>query len=187
VTRRLSISTLQVASLNSESLDRQKDDLRLGLKTVIIQREHVQSQFGGEETVFMSFSTDIAHLVAGQLSRFVTLNRHQLAGQVVNLDFWLAEVRHALAVIDGYGVRFVKMHGAQERYVTGHGTTESVPDVDGYTKRQASPPRRIADRELQKARRELTEATTKFLERCRREDLISESEASNAIGSLSLK
>ena len=37
----------------------------------------------------MSFSTDVAKLVADQLSRFVTLNPHQLAGQVANLDFWL--------------------------------------------------------------------------------------------------
>jgi hypothetical protein len=135
----------------------------------------------------MSFSTDMAHLVADQLSRFVTLNRHQLAGQVANLDFWLAEVRHALAVIDGYGVRFVRMHGAQEQYVTGYGTTESVPDVDGYTERRASPPRRIADRELQKARRALTEATIKFLERCRREGFVSESELTNALGSLGIE
>src|SRR5262245_28135841 len=72
----------------------------------------------------VSFSTDMAKLVADQLSRFVTLNRHQLAGQVANLDFWLAQVRHALAVIEGYGSRFVRMHAAQEQYVTQHGTTE---------------------------------------------------------------
>ena len=37
----------------------------------------------------MSFSTDVAKLVADQLSRFVTLNPHPLAGQVANLDFRL--------------------------------------------------------------------------------------------------
>ncbi len=135
----------------------------------------------------MSFSTDMAHLVAEQLSRFVTLNRHQLAGQVANLDFWLAEVRHALAVIDGYGVRFVRMQGAQEQYVTAHGTTESVPGVDDFTERRASPPRRIPDRELRKARSALTEATKHFLERCRREGFVSESELSDAIGSLGIE
>ena len=51
----------------------------------------------------MSFSTDMAKLVADQLSRFVTLRPHQLAGQAANLDFWLAQVRHALGGIDGYG------------------------------------------------------------------------------------
>ena len=48
----------------------------------------------------MSYSTDIAELVAKQISRLTTLNRHQLVGQVANLDFWLGEVQHALAVID---------------------------------------------------------------------------------------
>ncbi len=57
----------------------------------------------------MSFSTDLAELVTRQLSRLVTLNQHQLAGQVANLGFWLAQVQHALAVIDGYGVRFLRM------------------------------------------------------------------------------
>ena len=51
----------------------------------------------------MSFSTDIAELVANQLSRFVTLNRHQLAGQAANLEFWVVQVRLALDTIDGYG------------------------------------------------------------------------------------
>ena len=61
----------------------------------------------------MSFSTDMAKLIANQLSRFVTLNRHQLAGQAANLDFWLAQVGHGLAVIDGYGMRFLRLHGAR--------------------------------------------------------------------------
>jgi hypothetical protein len=87
---------------------------------------------------------------------FVTFNRHQLAGQVANLDFWLAQVRHALAAIDGYGVRFVRMEAAQERYVAAHGTTEFIQNADERIERKASPPRRIPDRELRKARRALT-------------------------------
>ena len=59
----------------------------------------------------MSYSSQIADLLAAQLTKFVTLNRHQLAGQASNLDFWLLEVRHCLAVIDGYRERFEQ--GAQ--------------------------------------------------------------------------
>ena len=75
----------------------------------------------------MSYSTDIAKLVAGQLSRFVTLNRHQLAGQVANLDFWLAQVpptpsRGSTGTTRGS----VRLHAAQEHYVGQHGTTEFV-------------------------------------------------------------
>ncbi len=51
----------------------------------------------------LSYSTSVAKLIADQLLRFVTINRHQLAGRVGNFDFWLEEVRHALEVIDGYG------------------------------------------------------------------------------------
>ena len=134
----------------------------------------------------MSFSTELAKLVTDQLSRFVTLNRHQLAGQVANLDFWLGEVRHALQVIDGYGVRFVRMHGTQEGYVAQHVVTESDFDGHHYTPKQPPPPpRRIPDRELQKARESVTAATARFLQRCRREGLISEQqlfEASRGLG-----
>jgi hypothetical protein len=44
----------------------------------------------------MPYSSDIAMLLAEQLAKFATLNRHQLAGQVANIDFWLGEVRHCL-------------------------------------------------------------------------------------------
>ena len=72
----------------------------------------------------MAFSSDMAKLVADQLSRFVTLNRHQLAGQAVNLDFWLAQLRNGLEVIDGYGKRFQRLKAAQAKHVTEHRTTE---------------------------------------------------------------
>src|SRR5262245_9883274 len=96
----------------------------------------------------VSFSTDLAGLVTDQLLRFVTLNRHQLAGQVANLDFWLAQVRHALAALDGYGVRFVRMEGAQKQYVAVHGTKLSEYGPCGPEERTPPPPRRIPDREL---------------------------------------
>lgn len=135
----------------------------------------------------MSFSTDVAELVAGQLSRFVTLNRHQLAGQIENLDFWMAEVRHALAVIDGYGVRFVRLHAAQERYVATHGVVASEVGPAGLTERPPPPPRRIPDRELRKARGVLVEAASRFLERCRAEGLLSAAEVSAALASLGIE
>ena len=129
----------------------------------------------------MSFSTDMAKLVVDQLSRFVTLNPHQLAGQVENLDFWLAEVRHALAVIDGYGVRFVRLHAAQERYVAAHGVTASEVGPAGVTARPPPAVRRIPDRELRQTRRALVEAARRFLERCRAEELVADAVVSAAL------
>jgi hypothetical protein len=126
-------------------------------------------------------------LVANQLSRLITVNRHQLAGQVANIDFWLGEVQHALAVIDGYGVRFTRMHAAQEQHVTEHGTTEFDLDADWDTKRRASPPRRVPGQELEKARRNLIQAASRFLERCRRDGLLSDDQLSAAIESLDVR
>lgn len=54
----------------------------------------------------MAYSSDITKTLTVQVTKFVTLNRHQLAGHVANLGFWVAEVRHCLDVIDGYNRRF---------------------------------------------------------------------------------
>jgi hypothetical protein len=135
----------------------------------------------------VSFSTDMAGLVADQLSRFVTLNRHQLAGQVANLDFWLAQVRNALDVIDGYGVRFVRMSAAQEHYVAAHDTKLSEVGPAGTEKRKPPPPRRIPDRELQKARRALVDASRQFLERCRHDGLIAGAKLAAALEDLGVE
>jgi hypothetical protein len=121
----------------------------------------------------VSFSTDMAKLVTDQLTRFVTLNRHQLAGQVANLDFWLGEVRHCLEVIDGYNKRFERLRTAQIRYVEVHQTTE-WPLGDTEFPEKASPPGRIPDAELREARRALREAAYRFLVRCFNEGFIDE-------------
>ena len=137
----------------------------------------------------MSFSSDVANLVANQLSRFVTLNRYQLAGQVGNLDFWVAQVRNALEVVDGYGVRFVRLSSAQEQYVATHDTKRFTLDAELRVSGAISTPlapKRVPDRELQKSRRSLIEAVSRFLVRCRREELISDAEISTACMSLGI-
>lgn len=156
--------------------------------TKSLQRpRQVNSNVMHAEVATVSFSTDIADLVANQLSRLTTLNRHQLAGQVANLDFWLGEIQHALAVIDGYDVRFTRMHGAQENYVSAHGTTEFDLDYDWDTERRASPPRRVSGHELNKARRSLIQAASRFLERCRSEGFLSEDQLTSAKESLGME
>jgi hypothetical protein len=101
---------------------------------------------------------------------------------VANLDFWLDQVRHALAVIDGYGVRFVRMQGAQEHHVAQHGTRQFALGAEDYTPQtRPARPRRVPDRELRQARRELVEAAGRFLERCRAEGLVADAVASAAL------
>jgi hypothetical protein len=75
----------------------------------------------------VAYSSDIAKTLTEQLTRFVTLNRHQLAGQVSNLDFWIGEVRHCFEVIDGYVQRFNRLKTAQSKHVAEHHTIELEP------------------------------------------------------------
>jgi hypothetical protein len=64
----------------------------------------------------MAYSSDITKTLTAQITKFVTLNRHQLAGHVANLDFWVAEDRHCLDVIDGYDRRFEQMKTGQTKH-----------------------------------------------------------------------
>lgn len=101
----------------------------------------------------MAYSSDLANLTATQLRRFAALNRHQLAGHAANLDFWLAEARHGLDVLDGYWPRFHRMKAVQA-------------DDDR--------PRPVPDAELAEARKALGDAAYRFLLRCFHEALIDE-------------
>jgi hypothetical protein len=122
--------------------------------------------------------TDITKLLTAQLVKFTTLNRHQLAGQVANLEFWIAEARHCLAVIDGYGQRFERMKAAQQEYVVQHQTKQFPPDDPSDPWPQPAlpplPPRRIRDSELKQARDELCDAAYRFLVRSHNDGFIDE-------------
>jgi hypothetical protein len=114
----------------------------------------------------MAYTSDIARILANQLTKFATLNRHQLAGQVANLEFWTAEVRHCLEVIDGYGQRFEQLRDAQARHVAEHGTVEFSLRDPCCTQQAVSPPKRVPHSELGGARRGLCDAAYRFLVRC---------------------
>jgi hypothetical protein len=101
----------------------------------------------------MSYMTDISEMLAKQLMKSVTLQRHQLAGQAANLEFCSNEVQHCLDVIDGYKSRFTRMRAAQMAYAADHQTSEFRLDPDDTCcfPGKASPPRRIDYRELEAA------------------------------------
>lgn len=113
-------------------------------------------------------------MLAGQLARFATSNRHQLAGQAANLDFWLGEVRHCLSVIDGYRPRFERLRTAHTSYVKAHQVMEFDPRDEEGCLSCAAPPRQIPGAELNKARNSLCDATYRFLVRCHNEGFITE-------------
>lgn len=122
----------------------------------------------------MSFSENMAKVIADQIARLVTLNRHRLAAQVANLDFWIDQARHALGVIDGYEARFRRLKAGQDEYVARHGVREFSPCGSSIS-RAPDPPRRVPHGSLREARRSVTEATYKFLVRCHNDGLIPES------------
>jgi len=107
-----------------------------------------------------------------QLTRFASLNPHQLVGHLTNLDFWLGEVRHAFGVLDGYHPRFERLKRAQTDYTTKHGTQQFVPGDFHQTAETAARPHRATDVELKEARRGLANAAYRFLIRCHRAGLL---------------
>jgi hypothetical protein len=123
----------------------------------------------------MAYTIDIVKPLFDQLAKFVTLNRHQLAGHIANLDFWLGEVRHGLAVIDGYSERFERLRAAQQRHVSEHGTAVFSLHDPRHTESSAPPPRRVPDGPMREVRRSLCDAVYRFLVRCHREGFITES------------
>ena len=134
----------------------------------------------------MSYSSEVANILTDQLAKFATLNRHQLVGHVANLDFWAAEVRHGLDVIDGYEPRFERLKGAQTRYVAEHGTTEFDLRDPCCTRRPAAPPRRVPHADLREARRLLCDAAYRFLARCFQEGLVEEATLRRTCDSLGI-
>jgi hypothetical protein len=121
----------------------------------------------------MAYSSEIADLLTAQLRKFVTLNRHQLIGQVANLDFWIDETKHCLAVIDGYRERFSRLNAAVTKYTADHQTIEFPLAMPDYTE-AATPPQRVPQTDLTTSRKSLCDAMYRFLLRCYREEMISE-------------
>lgn len=133
----------------------------------------------------MAYSTEISATLTATLARFTTLNRHQLAGHVANLDFWLSEVQHCTAVLNGYYRRFEAMKSAQVKHTQERHTIEYSLDDPCCTGAPASPPKTIPNTELELARRVLLDAAYQFLLRCYKCDFINADRlrsAADAIG-----
>lgn len=133
----------------------------------------------------MSYSENLAKVVTGQLQRFITLNRHQLAGQLANLDFWLGQAKHALDVIDGYEQRFRQLKLAQDNYVAEHGTVTTSPHGSEF-RAPPAPPKRVPGGTLNAAREALADAAYKFLVRSCNDGLITETQLLEAAQTLGI-
>src|SRR5262249_2508638 len=120
----------------------------------------------------MAYLIELSSVLTGTLERFATLNRHQLAGHVANLDFWREETWHCLGVIDDYHHRFHRMKVAQTKHAAEHHTVQFSLDDPCCTGEPAKPPRRVADTEIKSARRALCDAFYRFIVRCYNDRLI---------------
>lgn len=127
----------------------------------------------------MSYSIKRAALIADQLERLATQNAHQLAGQLSNLDFWIAEAADAIRVVDEYPRRFRLLRDAQIAWVNAHGTKVSgyCPICGGaceFDPRTPDPPHRISTEELSAARTAVQTAARRYVLRLYRAHLVDE-------------
>lgn len=89
------------------------------------------------------------------------LPANQLAGHAANVDFWISEAEHCLAVIDGYQERFDRLRTGQAEYEKLHDVASKVP-LRGSSKYQ----------KRQELRRAVCEGIERFLTRCHTEDFL---------------
>lgn len=127
----------------------------------------------------VSYSIERAALLVGQLERLATQNVHQLAGQLANLDFWVAEAAAALHIIEDYPQRFRRLREAQVEWVSSHGTK-----VSGYCRvcqgacefgaRTPAPPQRTPSDDLARAGEAVRRAMRSLLLRLHAAQLLGE-------------
>jgi hypothetical protein len=124
----------------------------------------------------MAYSLEVCELLTKQIEKFVSLNRHQIAGHIANIEFWSNEVRHALILIDGYRERFAKMSSAQNQYVTQNKVIEYDLN-EPYIRGRATPPVRLDKNAQTQGRQQLVGTWRRFVLRCFREGMLSEDDA----------
>lgn len=129
----------------------------------------------------MPYTVEIARALVETLRTFVTLNRHQFAGNVANIEFWYDETRHCLSVIDGYRARIEAIKEAQGRYAAVHQTVTYRNGDGGYEndeRYRSVPPARanLSDQELKELRKSVVDAAYAFALRAFREKRIAERE-----------
>ncbi|MSR59161.1 MAG: hypothetical protein EXS05_16220 [Planctomycetaceae bacterium] len=99
---------------------------------------------------------------------------------MANFDFWTAEVKHCLCVIDGYHDRFEKMKAAQLKHVALHDVVEFALDDRSGTFQSANQLKCIPDGELKNARRTLCDSFYRIIVRCYNTHLMDKDELERA-------
>jgi hypothetical protein len=121
----------------------------------------------------MPYVEDITEPLIKTLTYAGGLPVRQLAGHAANLEFWVREVEHAFAVIDGYGERFKKLQEG-ERIAAERLGIEWHP----FHERKLVRPG-IGGLELKELRYRLLDTVSQFLRRCYNEGLVTEAALDN--------
>jgi len=118
----------------------------------------------------MSYTTTIADALIETLSRISGLPAFQLAGHVPNLDFWMAEVRHVVGVIDGYQERFANMSVAQAAFGADHVNQKEQRERHEHDYQPLTPA--ISPAAADRLKRRCVQAANRLIDRCLKEELI---------------
>ena len=110
---------------------------------------------------------DIANPLVRVLDHAATLAPHRVAGYAANAAFWLDEVEHCFAVLDGYSKRFYAMRHATTDYVANHPVDPQRSDSVTATTQN------IKDFQVKEARDVVADAARKFFRRCAKLDFLS--------------
>jgi hypothetical protein len=115
----------------------------------------------------MPYVIDLAASLAQVLNRGAALAPHRVAGYAANAEFWLGEIEHCFAVLDGFEKRFYAMRRATTAYVTDH------PINPGRSDAYTGTTNNIKDSELKEARAAVARAARAFFRRCEKLQLLS--------------
>ena len=123
------------------------------------------------------------------------LHAHRLAGYAANLDFWVGEICHCLAVIDGYDIRFDRLKKATKEYSKIHHAGRD-PAANVYELMEEAPPKKeamtrvtrsISVQELSELRIAVEDTSTTLLKRCRKEGFLSKSDYESHLRNVTVK
>jgi hypothetical protein len=126
--------------------------------------------FGGKRPGIMSYTEEIARRLIETLSKTAGLPTFQLASHVPNLAFWMAEVKHALDVVDGYPKCFADMVAAQTQFDANYPDGAQSREHHEYN---YQPPRlALSPAHSERLKRELVRMANRLIDRCLNEGLL---------------
>lgn len=108
----------------------------------------------------MAYVRNLADSLTRVLGHGAGLSPHRVAGYAANGEFWLGEIEHCFAVLDGYSKRFYAMRHATNAYAADHPLDPQRADSDTGTTGN------LKDFEIKELRESVATAARAFFRRC---------------------